>query len=283
MSFRDRMLARAPVEAKPTPFTGLRVAVVLAGQPRTWRACLPWWTDVFKDRGDVQYDVFAHIWDYDSIGHGEGAKTQPIPRSEIDDLIGFIKPKAFLVEGAEVDPRGRLRMMRRPDENQPSAVAWQASQFYSVMRAAHLKREYELDHGFEYDVCMKGRFDIVFPEAHRMTNAPLPARHSLYVTHAYHDQDFRRQRTGDIFYYGDSPSFDIAAGFYRHLNRFTRVDYSLEGTMMPPEMPFHDFIRINGMSEHALPWGPGPRLKRPPEYAEVLAREGRDLGAHEVF
>lgn len=283
MSFRARMLARAPAPVSTPQFTGLRVAIVLAGQPRTWRACLPWWSTLFRDHGDVRYDVFAHIWDYDSLGHGEQATTQLIDRTEIDDLIKHISPKRFLIEGEQTNPRGLLRGLRRRDDSEPSAVSWQASQFYSVMRAAGLKRQYELDNGFEYDVCVKGRFDMVFPEDHHLARAPLPARHSLYVTHAYHDPDFKRLRTGDIFYYGDSPSFDVAAGFFRHLNRFTRPAYTIDGKMMPPEMPFHDFIRINGMAEHSLPWGPGPRLKRPPGFATLLEREGRQLGEHEIL
>lgn len=277
MSFRDRMAAR---RSSTPPF---RVAIVLSGQPRTWRDCLAWWEPMFADIEGVEFDVFAHIWNYNTIGHGQHSAKQPLDPNEMRDLLKFLKPKRFAIEGTEVDPARILRELRRHDDTEPSAGAWQASQFYSVMRAANLKRQYELDMGFEYDVCVKGRMDIVFPEPEHLPSAPPPERHTLYVTHAYHDPDFDRPRTGDIIYYGDSPSFDLAAGFFRHLNRFTIPDYTKDGKMMPPEMPFHDFIRINGMAEIILPWGPGPRLKRPADYTEVLEREGRGLGEHEVF
>lgn len=235
---------------------------------------------MFGHSGPVQFDVFAHLWDYNTVG----SDLVQVSEDELEELRDLLKPKAMLVQGA-IDARTQMiANAQRDGIDEPSAVLWQASQFYSVMRSAHLKRAYEVEHGFEYDVCVRARTDLAFTREppSRLARFPVPDPDTLYTVHSYFDDEHARRRTGDLFFYGDSSTFDRACDFFRFAHRHTVSAYTLEGRLAPPETAFHDYVTgAQRLTERQV--DAEPQLRRPPEYAAVLARENRALGRHETF
>jgi len=228
----------------------------------------------------VEFDIFAHLWDFNSTGHDSPINV-PLEDAEKNDLEALLRPKTILWEGGDVNPKKLLGGLRRGKE--ASSCLWQASQFYSTMRSAHLKRNYEIENGFEYDVCIRGRTDLVFSRETPETLAAftLPKANTLNVVHAYFDYDLGVFRTGDLFYYGDSPTFDAASQFFRFLNEYPVSAMMFRDKLAPPEVAFQRYLERRRIGEEYVP--AEPQLRRPPEYEAVLKREGRPLGRHETF
>lgn len=230
----------------------MRVAICLAGQIRTWRDSLPWWEGMFAHHADVEFDIFFHTWNDD--------------REEIKDLIGVLEPTDHVIE----ESFDASALMRRPDRDYPS-MDWQANQFYSVMRSAHLKRKFEIENRFEYDVCVRGRMDLAFTREPLSVLArfPLPSPRTIYTVHSYTDEHGRR--VGDLFFYSGSREFDLACDFFRYADRYPGRNYGGK----PPEVAFYDFLfRDNNLMETQLP--AEPQLRRPRTH-------NRSLGRHETF
>ena len=85
------------------------------------------------------------------------------------------------------------------------------------MRCAHLKREYELENKFEYDLCIRSRFDLNFDENNRMIFArdfEKPKPKTIYSVHSSPIDRFPFDIIGDIFYCVDSQTFDLLASMY---------------------------------------------------------------------
>lgn len=265
----------------------MKVAICLSGQPRTWRKCLPWWNEMFSAHSNVEFDVFAHLWDFNTETPSSGLAPKPVKvsRRELDDLRQRISPKGFVVESSDIDPIAMLdehieRKTLPWNARKPAAGAFACSQFYSLMRAAHLKRQHELDHGFEYDAVVRARTDIAFPDDRDyMVRWPRPRRNTVHVIHTNFDRSLDQWRMGDMFFYADSPTFDRLASFYRFMHTI-KEDFFGE-KLMPPEVPFFYYTRMLRMDIYTVP--ADPKIVRSQSYAYYLKLHGRSLGDHETL
>jgi hypothetical protein len=189
-----------------------RIAVCLTGQLRTWEMCVESIRRFFElqqiehvaEPHTVEIDYFIHTWDTNLWRRGMGHNRE---QQKIDPKEFARVRKAYSPKGMVVDPLGSEYVPARP---------WDGL-FYSVMRAVNLKRRYELENGFEYDLVIKTRFDTVFPP-HKV----FPS-HQMQALMAYTSQPvskFRIENHGndfhDVLYYGDSATMDIVADFSRY-------------------------------------------------------------------
>ena len=169
----------------------MRIAVCLSGQPRTWRQCYDTWNFLFKElkrnenlrETDIEVDYFVHTWDFNSKPYSvwtrerygiEGFQAPPSDHQTSDEILDYIKtiqPKQFLIESEakslsrkdEMDSRTQFRL----NTTKWCPLSWASSQLYGIMMAGHLKRQYELDNGFKYDMCVRLRPDLYFNELNR--------------------------------------------------------------------------------------------------------------------
>lgn len=241
----------------------MKVAFCLSGQLRTWRQCYESWNLLFERFKEQMYindnmqhppyadepfevDYFIHTWDFNTIPHFKWDvnwhepdpikrfaliepftnEYTPIPKSEIEDMLGILKPKKTVVEDWHIS-KNREEIMDKIASNQTLSrhpikghISWAGSQLYSIMKCAHLKRQYELENKFEYDMCIRSRFDLNFDENNRMIFArdfEKPEPKTIYSVHSRAIDNFPFDIIGDIFYYTDSQTFDTMSSMYQHM------------------------------------------------------------------
>ena len=117
-----------------------RVAVCLSGLPRQYRQNLKLLRTFLAD---TSADVFFHFWE----------------SPEQDFIVQSLEPKAYAFERNQLTPdftRFKRRERFAPPERDRGSVAM----FYSIYRANELKRAYEAEHGFTYDIVVRLRLDL---------------------------------------------------------------------------------------------------------------------------
>jgi hypothetical protein len=191
-------------------------------------------------------DYFVHTWDFNTLPHYKwdldwnepdpsirAKLIEPFANSytnidkiEIEEILNILKPKKTIVENWEIS-KTREKIMNDISTSQTfdknhrqSHISWAGSQLYSIMKCAHLKREYELENKFEYDLCIRSRFDLNFDENNRMIFArdfEIPQPRTLYSVHSRAIDKYPFNIIGDILYYSDSQTFDLLSSIYDHM------------------------------------------------------------------
>ena len=191
-------------------------------------------------------DYFVHTWDFNTLphykwdvnwnepdSHKRRELLEPfenaygvVKKEEILEILNILKPKKSIIENWEVS-KSRKKIMddistsQTFDKNhRQSHISWAGSQLYSIMKCAHLKREYELENKFEYDLCIRSRFDLNFDENNRMIFArdfEIPQPRTLYSVHSRAIDKYPFNIIGDILYYSDSQTFDLLSSIYDHM------------------------------------------------------------------
>lgn len=241
----------------------MRVAFCLSGQLRTWKKCYTSWNLLFHKfkeqmyiNDNLQYpaftdepfevDYFIHTWDFNTLPHFKwdvnweepdpikrGELLEPfkntyikIVKSEIEEVLGVLKPKKAIVEDWNISKNCEKAMDDLATEQTVSKnpikghISWAGSQLYSIMKCAHLKRQYEIENKFEYDMCIRSRFDLEFDDNNRMIFArdfEKPKPRTIHSVHNYSLDNYPFDAIGDIFYYSDSQTFDMMSTMYNHM------------------------------------------------------------------
>jgi hypothetical protein len=149
-----------------------------------------------------------------------------VDKAEIEEVLNILKPKKTIVENWDIS-KDREKIMDDRASSQTftknsmkSHISWAGSQLYSIMKCAHLKREYELENKFEYDLCIRSRFDLNFDENNRMIFArdfEKPQPKTIYSVHSQAINKYPFNIIGDILYYSDSQTFDLLSSMYDHM------------------------------------------------------------------
>jgi hypothetical protein len=218
----------------------MRIAICISGQIRTWRQCYESWFILFDELREsskfsnmnIEIDFFIHTWNFNTIPphqHKEMLDKSidwskvylEIDKCEFNDVIEIFKPKKYVIEDSYVSS-SRKKILNdrasRYNNTEGSVIGWAGSQLYSIMRAAQLKRDYEIENKFEYDVCVKMRFDGRFSKFNRPIfisnfNPPLNKK-TIYSMHSANIYKFPFDLIGDIFFYCDSQTYDVITSFY---------------------------------------------------------------------
>jgi hypothetical protein len=264
----------------------IRIAVCIAGQPRTWERCVESWKSLFSRFENAQVDYFYHMWDFNSLPQILNDFTpQPVGREDFERLHAHLLPKKHVIENHAKSMKV-IEDIRQAGERYNisggTPVHWSGSQFYSSMRASHLKREYEIEQGFQYDLCFKLRTDLYFGEFaidQMIAEFEYPRANTIYSCHNGPADVFPFYRIGDIYYYSDSNTFDKLGEFYRWLPVIGISPFGHDNS--PPEIPFAFYINmmmINNVSKTA-----DPKVMRTDEYAVKKNEQGKGLlGGHEL-
>jgi hypothetical protein len=227
-----------------------RIAVCFSGQPRTWRKCVESWKENLF--GHLEMDVFCHTWDFNTppncVSVGMNVIDNQVHDGEIDELYEVLKPKKFLIEQRKNFVPFKM--------TQPILVPSFLSQFYGIMQAARLKKQYEIENDFQYDVVIKMRYDAylktpIFQEFTNINNTNQIDPWSMYCFHYGWDKVNNRGRVGDIFWYANSETYDIISDYYLNLgdmeSRFYKTN---ENTLidLPAETIFYSYLKKNDIN-----------------------------------
>jgi hypothetical protein len=218
----------------------MRIAVCISGQPRTIKYTIKSIKNFFST--NYQYDFFCHAWDYNEykvkdLGFPMQYKTSLAPKEEFRDIISELSPKKVVVESKHV-----LSNIHFP---------WH-SLLYSAMMANLYKKQYEIEHNFNYDFVIKSRYDLAFPATHFMLDQQVFSNFhhplNLYTSHCDRMAlEYYRQNISDVIYYGSSWAMDIACDLFWYGLSKAEIEpdnvYALgPGTLMA------EYIRTNGLS-----------------------------------
>jgi len=224
----------------------MRIAVCLSGQPRTWKRAYPTWIEYLSIHGDI--DIFYHMWDYNTHpSFAGGLQAEPtlqetkLSTAELQEIYDTLKPKKHQIESKK--------------EFSPSPVKnpiawWTKPQFYGLKKTAFMKREYEIENNFEYDIVFRVRTDLVL--THKIEiNVPL-VPNTLYTCMNSHDREFDTYRIGDIFYFADSYTYDQMSNFYYGLD-YIDASWPVRNTVhYPPELAFYYFMKTLNIANNSI-------------------------------
>ena len=234
----------------------MRVAICMSGQLRTWKNCSP---NVFElvSRLGHQVDFFCHAWDFDSIPRPVIVVTgqeETILHSQetINSMLETYKPVKYLIEDQEKNKSVIEETTNKGLEiqNKRPPAFWTCPQFYGIMAASNLKKEYELEHNFKYDVCIRLRYDQYIPESEikniiEVVNKVEP--NTIYTMHNREHDGYPKMLYGDVFWICDSSTYDKVAMFYKAI---PIIDADLFVDCTPPENVLTHYINCSGIKNY---------------------------------
>lgn len=231
----------------------LKIAICVSGQLRTWDKC---YHNVFKMIKKLEslyttVHFFCHSWDFDSDTHPIVVSTGKddiitYDNETLNKVILTYKPKDYLFENHEKNKQVVDFIKKEGDRyKNKTPITWSSPQFYSLMRAAEMKRKYEIDNGFEYDVCIRLRYDqyILENEIDLIVNNILNMKPNTVLTmHNRSHKTYPFKIYGDVFWICNSLNYDKIASFYRSLPTIDSDLFS-EGMNTPPENVLSHYIK----------------------------------------
>lgn len=229
----------------------MKIALCISGQPRTWKKAYANWLE--KLLPNFEKDIFFHLWNYNTlptiVETQNGITSNPdiaISTEEQQEIIDTLKPKKFKFDNRNVNPKGHSDPKLFTEYVSKPLGWWCRSQFYSLYYAAQLKREFEIENNFEYDLVLRMRTDLYFLDDLIIPDKILP--NSLYsVSNGWMDNT-ESFMIGDTFYLADSFTYDQVSELIHAFNFIDThhvVPRSIE--CPPPEVAFYNFLCLSGI------------------------------------
>ena len=233
------------------------MAVCLSGQLRQWDLAVDnqkWFWESAEQNGVEQIDYFIHTWSYsaDRAGVSHEYEWRDITKEEFKEISD-----AYEVKDSMYDTRPQSWFY---DYDHWSAL------FYSFAQSVMMKRKYELEHNFEYDVVVKSRPDIVFnPKRTAYLETPLWDNH-LFSTHGGEmDHEFGMFNIDDCVFYSNSYTMDVLVNMYQYRQKL--IDSRNKGKeqlwiqQLGPGVLMHEFCKEYGITPivttcHRATWQP---------------------------
>ena len=238
----------------------MKIAVLISGQLRNWKIALEsqqW----FWSTSGVDVDYFVHTWDYsmDRVAVSKPYIERKISQAEFDLFVEKYSPKKYIFDN-------------KKQEFFYDNDHW-SSLFYSFAQTVMLKREYELENNFEYDVVFKTRPDICFNPEEPLSWPPLEDNLFLTTHGGFMENEFRQFNLNDCIFCCNSYTMDLLSNlyFYRQekINEKIKRDFNPNFHPIGPGILMHEFFRDYGIT-------PLPNLP----FIETLIKEGCPTDLH---
>ena len=261
----------------------MRMAVCLSGQLRQWELALDnqkWFWESSKASGVEQIDYFIHTWNYS--GDREGVSQPYVMRNVNDDEFEKICSE-YEVKGSIYDTKPSTWFY---DNDHWSAL------FYSFAQSVMLKRKYEIENDFEYDVVVKSRPDIVFNPKMGCSLEGL-WDNQLFTCHGGEmEHEFGMFNIDDCVFYCNSYTADILVNMYHYRQKLLDVRCFTPGTFIAkkgkeklwiqqlgPGVLMHEFCREYGITPinttcHRATWQPTLLKLNCPRDADLFKPKG---------
>ena len=271
----------------------MKIALCFSGQLRTWRKTitqLKKFMAILEDKGH-SVDVFCHMWNFNTYPNAIASGIQDfsayeiVEQAEINELLAELNPKSFLIENESASIHAKEAILNVKNNYIKDMYGvnefghFFAPQFYSIMRSAHLKRKYESDHDIVYDCCFRLRYDLLLLEDQLKcffeysTEFKQPLNNTIYSVHNGRHEKFPFFRTGDIFWFSNSDTFDKICDFYRWLKLLgPRVFSNIEDKLIEATFYFYlKFINLNISNLYT-----DPSIARSDDYLDLRQQAGYD-------
>lgn len=162
----------------------LKIALCLSGYLRTFKDCYPSILENVIQDNDC--DLFIHT--YDKLGHSQGWRDPMVDLSEnIDmDFLYNIPYLKVLVTEKWNDIRYRFEKFKKivPHVTNIHIIA---TVFYKIYRCNELKKQYEIENKFKYDLVIRTRGDQIFE---KKIDLNFPRNKVLINSYPWGDEDY---------------------------------------------------------------------------------------------
>jgi hypothetical protein len=205
----------------------MKLAICISGNLNDWESKYYDWLNFFYKltallNENATFDIFVHTWDFNIISD---KSTKNLQNHEILNFKNFLSPKLIQIDNSEkyFSRQSQLDSFRKKFINNKSInclASEFAPQLYSMMMSAHLKRIFELDNDFEYDVCIGMTTNMKIDETNLNILSDVfcvPENKTMYVSAAIKTFDFPYDKIDHNLYYADSHTFDVISSIYNML------------------------------------------------------------------
>ena len=206
-----------------------KVAVCLSGQARTWRTAKENILKYFDlTEHGCEVDFFIHTWDINQYREKKDYLwvqriDEKVAHNEKEELIQAFNPVDIEIEEYNKDNFTTL---------------WEAL-LYSFMKSVWLKKKHEVKNNFVYDLVVKARLDINYPQEgvcnlgfrlDRFYSHPVNhlTAYSTMPTISRFPQEFNYPNFDDVFFYSNSPTMDMISNccrWYRNVQLENMATY----------------------------------------------------------
>lgn len=198
-------------------------------------------------KGKVEVDYFMHCWDTNTWRHPKqprGYRPRDNKHGDYEKIVNAYSMKSSMLEEYNANK---------------FTLAWDPL-FYSFAKSVALKRQYELDNDFEYDLVIKARLDTVYNPASKFpyVNEHVNQR-TVYAPYniMQFPNEFNYWNFDDVIFYGHSNTMDIVADIHKsnktiHTQEYvdehtSRSDLALSHNFYGPGCMLYDHIIRSGL------------------------------------
>lgn len=205
----------------------MRIAVCISGNSQGWEKRYGSWQNLFFKiissskyiNTNSSFDIFVHTWDFNITPNGEIIN---IDNSNLLDFQNFIKPTSIIIDNyAKYSSRGdTLTQFKHQhfDSNQhPSLLTDNAPELYGIMMASHIKRNYEIDNNFEYDMCFRLSMDLNVTDtitSNIIDNFKITDDKDIYMANVIKTFEFPYDVVNYDLFFANSLAFDNICSIY---------------------------------------------------------------------
>jgi hypothetical protein len=202
---------------------------------------------VLPVKGNIEVDYFMHCWDTNTWRLPHKPRNfcpQDTKHSDYEEIVNAYNMKSAVLEEYS---------------NDKFIQAWDPL-FYSFAKSVALKRQYELDNDFEYDLVIKARLDTVYNPASKFPYATeFVGQRTVYAPYNIlpFPNEFNYWNFDDVIFYGHSNTMDIVADIYKsnktlyndeYVNEYTaRSDRALSYNFYGPGCTLYEYIVNAGL------------------------------------
>jgi hypothetical protein len=181
-----------------------RIAICLSGQLRTFETAYP---GILRYFNSVNPDYFIHTWSANTWHKKNVEKVIPHIHTQIDEddinlAVSIFNPKKYQI-----------------DKNKIFDVDMSQSQQFSAMSSNELKKQYEIENNFKYDVVVKCRFDIIWNPLTEFNITNVDEK-TIFFSYIDRNQFPEYPMALDRVYFGNSQTMDEISQIY-----FVTTDY----------------------------------------------------------
>lgn len=195
----------------------MRIAICISGQPRSVAKGYEYLKKNLLDHYDVgDTDIFIHTWNK----HGEFSY-------EVNKYYGAMG-EGYTIAHPEHPLHKDFINARYPRVDNPAFPAFNTySMWYSVYKANMLKKLWEDQKGFKFDIVIRTRFDYAL---NKVIDFSQVNPNKLYVPNCRMTpaKDF----CSDIFAYGSSEVMDLYSNTFNNIDHFYRLGAVMNGEHM---------------------------------------------------
>tara|TARA_Y100001938_G_scaffold138511_1_gene204120 strand:+ start:95 stop:796 length:702 start_codon:yes stop_codon:yes gene_type:complete len=196
-------------------------ALLLFGHMRTFKECSKYLKQNLLN--DTEYDIFIHTWDENEAKtkshHNEHMDVKKFSEDEKNEIKNIYNPKNIIIETQIVDDYDTTC------PNNEINADGQRNMIKSLFMVNQLKKQYEIENNFTYDVVLKMRPDILlmrkFKDMEIKNNSIFIAGNKLG-----YPNELSSYKALDILGYCDSQTMDVVCDGYNHFEKFwMKTDY----------------------------------------------------------